>query len=100
MLLAIAAQALGGPLGCAAELALLQGIERGLQDRALLEAEGVDPAQVFRLGQLAFLAQQQLGFIGGALIEGGVARAQMAGQLTAGGDQTGRNGFGGFCRRN
>ena len=97
LLLAIAAEALGGPLGGAAELAQLQGIERSLQHRALLEAEGVDPAQVFRYGQLAFLAEQQLGFIGGALIEGGVAGAQMAGQLAAGAHQPSRNGFGSFC---
>ena len=59
LLLAIAAQALGGPLGGAAELPLLQGIEGSLQNRALLEAEGVDPAQVCRFGQLAFLGEGQ-----------------------------------------
>ena len=96
LLLAIAAQALGGPLGGVAELALLEGIERSLQNRALLETERVDPAQVFRFGQLAFLAEQQLGFIGGALIEGGVAGAQMACQLAAGAHQPSRNGLGGF----
>ena len=95
MLLAVAAQALGRPLGRAAELPALESIESGIENRALLKAERVDPAQVLSPGQLPFLRQQEFGFISGALIEGGVAQAQVTRQIAAAGDQPGRDRLGG-----
>ena len=54
LLFAITAQALGSPLGRAAELLAMKSIERGIENRALFKAEGVDAAQVFCLGLLTF----------------------------------------------
>ena len=73
LLFAITAQALGRPLGSTAELLAMEGVEGGVEDRALLKAEGVDTAQVLCPAQLAFFTEQQFGFISGALIESGVA---------------------------
>ena len=57
LLLAIAAQALGRPLGSAAELPAMESIESGIKNRALLKAEGVDPAQVLCPGHLPFFCK-------------------------------------------
>ena len=96
LLLAIAAQTLGSPLGSAAELLAMESIESGIENRCFLKAEGVNPAQVLRLGQLPFLCKQEFGFISGALIEGCMPQAQVARQLAAAIDQSGGNGLGGL----
>jgi hypothetical protein len=81
--------------------ALLIGIAESTQtiaQQAFFGQEAPADLRGTAYGLLAFFAEQQLGFIGGALIEGGVACSQMAGQLAAGGDQPRRDGLGGLCR--
>jgi hypothetical protein len=87
-----AAQAKLGPARGYVPLAGGEGVEGGGEDLVLLEAEGVDVAEVLRLRGLDLGLEAALGLVGGAAVEVVGAGAEVRGELAASVDHGARQG--------
>ena len=79
----VAVEALVAPGGGGAPVAVVQGGQGGLEHLVFFKGEGVDLAQILGVGGFDFVGQQRFGGLGGAAVEGRMARAQVVGDVAA-----------------